>query len=56
MHLGENVSHLKRVGEIGLSGEADLALVDFGRVHVSLFHETHIRLGMVIQKLRRDVI
>ena len=55
-HLGEEVSHLQGMGKVGLPGQAHLALVDLGGVHVGLFDEAHVRLRMVAEDLGGDVI
>ena len=44
------------MGKIGLSRKTDLALVNLGRVNISLFYELDICFWMVADELGGDVI
>ena len=55
-HVGQEASDGERVGEIGLSREPHLALVDARRVHVRPMQNAQIGVGEILLDLIYDLV
>ena len=54
-HVGQDAGHLKRMGEIGLAGQAHLAVVDPGRKDVGPVDDIHVHIRVVFDNFINDV-
>jgi hypothetical protein len=50
------MGHLQRVRKVGFTRKTKLALMNFGRIDISLFHKAYIRFGVITKKLSGDII
>ena len=51
LHVGQDAGDLQGVGQVGLSGEAHLAVVDPGRVDIGPVDDVQIRLRVGIRMI-----